>query len=253
MRAGRLLGTTILSVGMSAILWGLPGPATAAPILLGPTPYLSFNDSPFAGESFAYFYLENFEDGVLNTPGVSLSVTSPSSTVTTPTMFTDSVDADDGSIDGSGHGASLYLGGPSTSPSFSSATFTFDETILGALPTHVGIVWTDVGFSTNPVYGFGLVSFEAFDATASSLGTIGPTPIGDGLGAGQTAEDRFFGVTNSGGISKITISMDSHDWELDHLQYGQYVGQPVPEPSTWLLFTSGLAVVGMILWKKRRA
>ena len=242
-----------MSVAMSAILSGLPGLATAAPILLGPTPYLSFNDSPFVVGSFAYFYLEDFEDGVLNTPGVSLSVTSPSSTVTTPTMLTDSVDADDGAIDGSGHGASLYLGDIATSPSPSSATFTFDGSSLGGLPTHVGIVWTDVGFSTNPIYGFGNVSFEAFDASATSLGTIGPTPVGDGLGGGQTAEDRFFGVTNPSGISKITISMNSHDWEMDHLQYGRQAVQPVPEPSTWLLFTSGLAMVGMILWRKRRA
>lgn len=234
------------------MLAGLPGLATAAPILLGPTPYLSFNDSPFAVGSFAYFHLEDFEDGVLNTPGVSLSVTSLHTSVTPPSMFTDSVDADDGSIDGSGQGGhSLYLGNLETAPGPSSATFTFDATSLGALPTHVGIVWTDVGFSTNPLYGFGLVTFEAFDASASSLGIIGPTAVG-GLAPEKTAEDRFFGVTNPSGISKIIISMNSHDWEMDHLQYGRDV-VPVPEPSTWLLFTSGLAMTGMILWKKRRA
>jgi len=43
--------------------------------LLGPTPYLSFVDSPFnplqTSGGFAYFHLETFEDGLLNTPGVS--------------------------------------------------------------------------------------------------------------------------------------------------------------------------------------
>ena len=58
-------------------------------------------------------------------------------------------------------------------------------------------------------------------------------------------------MTNPGGISKITITMNSHDWEMDHLQYGRYV-VPVPEPSTGLLFTSGLVIAGMIVWRKRR-
>ena len=39
--------------------------------LLGPTPYLSFANSPFFGGAFSYFYLENFEDHLLNTPGVT--------------------------------------------------------------------------------------------------------------------------------------------------------------------------------------
>jgi hypothetical protein len=41
--------------------------------LIGPTPYLSSLDSPFNGPVFSYFFLENFEDGLLNVPGVTAS------------------------------------------------------------------------------------------------------------------------------------------------------------------------------------
>ncbi|CCH96089.1 hypothetical protein [Microcystis aeruginosa] len=75
----------------------------SAPTLLGPTPYLSFNDSPFKNVNFSYFYLENFEDGSLNVPGVTASSASglPFG-VEGPGFYTDSVDIDDGVIDGNG-------------------------------------------------------------------------------------------------------------------------------------------------------
>jgi len=53
----------------AALLVALPRLAAATPI--GPTPYLSFSDSPFSGGSFSWFYLEDFEDRLL-TPGVSI-------------------------------------------------------------------------------------------------------------------------------------------------------------------------------------
>ena len=44
--------------------------------LIGPLPYLSQADSPFAGGIQAgTVYLETFEDGALNTPYVSVSAT----------------------------------------------------------------------------------------------------------------------------------------------------------------------------------
>ena len=45
--------------------------ATAAPIFYGPTPYLQMSDSPFSALTLSYFYLETFEDGLLNTSGVT--------------------------------------------------------------------------------------------------------------------------------------------------------------------------------------
>ncbi|MEA5506355.1 PEP-CTERM sorting domain-containing protein [Halotia wernerae UHCC 0503] len=219
--------------------------ANAASIYLQTSSYQSLNDSPFQGSTYSYFYLEDFEDNFLNTPGVTASggrVLPPRPTNT----LTDSVDNDDGLINGSGSdGYSWYSEGNST------LRFAFDASVLGNLPTNVGIVWTDVGFSSHS-FGFGKVNFEAFDALNASLGIFDPTPVGDGSVNGQTAEDRFFGVFNTGGISAIEISMlDSTDWEVDHLQYGWVNPKSVPEPMTmWSLLTAG--AMGLCLRSQRR-
>jgi hypothetical protein len=142
--------------------------------------------------------------------------------------FIDSVDADDGSIDGSGsNGHSFFAGNGAAG-----ITFTFNQTTLGAFPTQVGIVWTD---------GDGTTTFEAFDPVGGSLGTIGPVSIAIPPNSGETAEDRFFGVTSAGGISAIKISNSSGGIEVDHLQYGLFqgatispcgLGAPTPTPTT---------------------
>jgi hypothetical protein len=204
---------------------------------LGPTPYLGPADSPFSGMPFGSFFLEDFEDGSLNTPGATATA---GWTVNPPGVFSDSVDGDDGAIDGSGTAGRAFFSGGTNS----TLTFSFNPAALGgSYPTAVGIVWTDVGLVTSGPLGFGPVSFSALDALGNSLGSIGPFTLGDGsaLGSspGGTAEDRFFGVTNAGGISSVTISMsNSTDWEVDHLQYGVAV---VPEPSSFVLVGIGLA------------
>ena len=134
---------------------------------IGPSPYLSFADSPFAATNFSsgYFYLENFESGILQTPGV----TATGGSVYGPAFNADSVDADDGVIDGAGTNGHAYLGDGVTG-----IHFNFSASTLGALPTHVGIVWTD-GSTFNDV------TFEAFDASNNSLGAI----VGNNLGGRQ--------------------------------------------------------------------
>ncbi len=215
----------------------LLAPATISAAALGPSPYLSFADSPFNGGSFSYFHLETFEDGALNTPGVAAS--GGVLAILPPAPLTDSVDGDDGGIDGLGNGGhSLFSNNDATSISF-----TFDANVLGALPTHIGIVWTDVGSSSLRI-GVDNVSLEAFDPFGNSLGTLGPFTLGDGLISGETAEDRFLGWADPGGISKFTISSaNSNDWELDHLQYARSAVQEVPESGPGLLGLTALLTV----------
>ncbi len=201
--------------------------------LLGPSPYLSAADSPLSSVVFAdYFHLEDFEDGALNTPGLSANA----GFATTPGPQIDSVDADDGVIDGSGNnGRPWYSGGGSTV-----LRFTFDGITLGDFPTHAGLVWTDVGIVSGGPLGFAEFVFEAFDPVGASLGVYGPFVLGDGSINGGTAEDRFFGFASAGGISAIEARMPtSGDWEVDHVQYGR-----VPEPAGVVSFGALLLIAG---------
>ena len=62
-----------MTVVTLALLAGLPWHAKAVPVFLGPSPYLSFANSPFNMPGLTYFHLENLEDGVFNTPGATPS------------------------------------------------------------------------------------------------------------------------------------------------------------------------------------
>ena len=192
--------TRLLLAG--AFAFGIAGAHGAT--FVGPSPYLSQSDSRFVPTGT--FHLDDFEDNALNTPGVTPS----SGSVIAPNTITDSVDADDGAIDGSGKAGHSFF----SSPGASGIRFTFDAGVLGSLPTAAGIVWTD---------GTGEILFEAFDALGTSLGTLGPELIASDTITGETDEDRFFGVYEAGGISAILISNTTGGIEVDHLQYGAAV------------------------------
>jgi hypothetical protein len=217
-------------------------PASAAAQFFGPTPYLSSADSPFAPASHTQFYLEDFEDGLLNTPGLSATGLGQVCVSNLTGCFLhvgleDSV----GNGGDANVGHSLFSGG-------GSLTLTFDAAALGALPTAAGLVWTD---------GADPIVFEAFDQNGVSLGTITGNSA-DGDFAGGTGEDRFYGVTNASGISKLIIS-DNSGIEIDHVQYGVDVPAPgggpggVPEPASWALMLCGFFGAGGLLRARRRS
>ncbi|MEM8639921.1 MAG: S8 family serine peptidase [Cyanobacteria bacterium P01_G01_bin.54] len=188
-------------------------PEQQATFLTPDQPYLSFEDSPFKDEPFSTFYLENFEDGQLNTPGVSVS----EGYILNPSSGTDSVDADDGQIDGNGSGGREWY-----NPFSSELTINFGAQELGQLPTHAGFALTDIGVSNITGQYVGNVTLEAFDANGLSLGTQTFENFGDNSPFGGTNEDRFFGVQYDEGISSLKISRDDGTTgiEIDHIQYG---------------------------------
>jgi uncharacterized repeat protein (TIGR01451 family) len=184
-------------------------------VFFGPASYLCQSDSPFfAGIMAGTVALENFEDGLFNQNGVTANF----GTVFTPGGLTDSVDCDDGVVDGLGTSGRSFFSGSGTP----GITFTFNSAILGGFPTQAGIVWTDGG---------GTITFAAFDATGASLGVVTGTHA-DGSNSGTTGEDRFYGISNPGGISSITILNSAGGIEIDHLQYG-----PVAAPTVNLTLT----------------
>ena len=217
---------------VTAALLGLAGSAGAALAgPLGPAAYLQASDSPFSALdlSAGYFYLENFEDGALNTPGVA-GITGGVPPLVSP--FSDSVDADDGAVDGLGsHGNSWFSASGTTG-------FTFDAPLLGTLPSHAGFVWTDGPFGT-------AVAFTAWGADGVTIVCSIPAgPVfGDNSFGGETAEDRFVGCSNAGGVSRIEATNTlGGDIEVDHLQYGWALSRSVPEPALLSLFALGGAL-----------
>lgn len=177
------------------------GLALATPVgaaeFFGPTPYLSAADTP-TGFTDGATFVEDFEDGVAD-PRLSFPL---GGSVIGPGGIVDSVDADDGTLDGSGTAGRSFFKFPP-----------FEVAFSAPFPTSAGVLWTDGGTPTD-----GAV-FEAFGPDGELLGTIGPFTLGDGNNNGGTSEDRFFGARDAGGISRLRLTHASGGIEVDHIQF----------------------------------
>lgn len=177
---------------LTGTLLALPVAAHAEAEFFGPVPYLSAADTP-PGFATGLTFIEDFEDN-----SVDRRLRRSSSSIVPPGGITDSVDADDGAIDGSGSNGHSLFG--------SSIRIDFEM----PFPTSTGMVWTD-GAASN-------VTFEAFGPSGESLGSIGPFMLGDGSISGTTDEDRFFGVRDAEGVSAIRF-ISGAVMEIDHIQF----------------------------------
>jgi len=238
---GRFLGV-LFAVAMVA-------PGYASTTFWGPTPYLSEADIPQGFyEDESPTALEDLEDGSLD-----FEITASSGSVLPPGPITDSVDGDDGFIDGSGlDGHSLYA-----TIGSNGITLSFASPVEAA-----AVVWTD---------GAGDATFEAFGPGMVFLGSIGPVAVGDGSHAGGTDEDSFFGAQDANGIAAIKLSNAAGGIEVDHIQFGE-APPPYLEPANTIaasygstsLKGSGLfnaltlllipvgAVIALRFWRRRR-
>lgn len=175
--------------------------------------------------------IEDFEDGLWNVPGMSIS---GGYLEECPDRPCNSVDGDDGVIDGSGaRGRSWTAGGPRLEISF-------DASVLGAAPLWVGVVVTDIGARGRFDSAFQVDLFGHDGRPVSSFTEW----IFSGLARepGDASEDRFYGAYLANGISAIAltnIDPDSPDpgaWQIDHVQFSF-----VPEPAPALFMGWGLA------------
>jgi len=186
-------------------------------------PYAQRSDSPWAaGIRQCSIYVEDFEDGLVNTPGLAmaLGIMSPGS----------SVDEDDGILgnqdDDTFHGRNWYAG--ASGPSLTArAEFTSDAS--GHYPTYAG--WVIDTYEDQDAF------FEAYDPSGNLVASYRYIL--------EWGDYQFVGVYAPQGIGAIQ-SRNNFNLSIDHVQYGY----AIPEPGTALLTaTAALAAAS----RRRRA
>ncbi len=244
-----------LLAAVTVVAATLCAPAQAETTVLGPTPYHSRADSPFPVDgSNPKFFLEDFEPPS-NLPPSDFIVGkfSPlgAQMVWGSIVRGSSVDADDGAIDGSGHtgwsgvATTYILFGTESEVDF--FTVQFDAQVLGFLPTAVGFV------ATAGAPGNG--GFSIYDPAGNRKDFAMPDISLNDLTA---ADDRFIGVIDPDGISRIEIGVRIDHapnggllgpmLQLDHFQYGLLV----PEPPAFELGCSAACLIGLFILAQSR-
>ena len=206
----RIMNTTLVSIGTYSVglttLTLLSGAALAG----GSTGFVSVAayrqpaDSPFISNTLI---IDTFEPGPL-VPGITTFGV-------TANIGGNSVDIDDGTLDGNGDaGKSLAIGswGPFTP---GSASFTYSSEVLGGLPTQVGLVITDLDLSEpkGPAVTTN-VTLQCILSDGSTVNTIYAV-----LSQPNNAlDDLFIGYSSSLGIASMSVFCEV-PMIVDHLQY----------------------------------
>lgn len=230
----------------------LAAPAQAAPVeFRTPTQYDSVYDSPYGSwvttpsAGSAEFYLEDFQDGQLNTPGLRIPQFDPGS----PTSVVRILDnagvgwGPDPNTPGRALSSFSIMAALSLPPIwYNSLNFEFDEAALGFLPTDFGFVWTDDNYGMH-------MRFSVYDREGNELGTL----TGGGTGAPQLYSVRF--DKGIGSVRLWTSKRQHEETELtvDHIQYGSRfvlrttdsADAAVPEPSALALLLLGGLMMGV--------
>lgn len=224
------------------LLAALPAMASAATTSYGPTAYLQHGDTPagFACDQ-CVLTIEDFEDNSLD-PFLNIpngEILPPNAMSGLPSSVTDSVDGDDGSVDGNGNGGYSWFSGAS-GPDDNVITINFAEDVKSA-----GLVFTDGDSSSTNI------KLEAFDDMGMLLATIDAGDLADGTFTGETAEDRFLGFQDTDGrIASLTLTMDlGLGIEIDHIHYQQY-STCIPEPASMGMIMMGM--FGLAGLRRRR-
>lgn len=188
---------------------------TAAAITGVTSGYLQTSNSPLVIGSAGY-KLDAFEPSSpsLATLGVSLSTLNGSSVTTT-----NSVDGDDGSVDGSGatgHSLNVITAGGATG-----ATFTFNNITIGAYPKSAAVAVTAANAS--------LLTFTTYDTFNAVSGTYNLSGVGT---SSATSDDFLFWASDPAGITAISVTSNSAATSmfLDHLQYDTLNTVPIAAP-----------------------
>jgi hypothetical protein len=209
-------------------------PTVAATVTYTSLPYRGRSDSPFFQSiQNGTTYVEDFEDRLANTPGLSMS------TGRTFDSLGQSVDEDEGVLNHLGQGRAWVVPNtplvPEGVPFSVRASFARDS--FGNYPTHAGAVI--LGFSRVDFGDFRY--FQAYDANGtgipgSALSALIPV-LPNITSQVSTAGDRFFGLIHEGGISSIVLGSSLY---FDHVQYGY---GPIPEPAAGTLLAGGLLLL----------
>ena len=216
-------------------LFGILPIANAGTTTFGPSAYLQTGDTPdgfFCAECVGW--IEDFELGAADS-FLTLSdgeLLGPNQFSGLMNSVTDSVDGDDGVVDGFGNGGNSWFVDGST------VTISFANTVKNA-----GLVFTDGDRVSTDII------LEAFDSGGNSLAVINGGDLADDMFTGETAEDSFMGFQDMDGqIASITVTMEGGTGlEIDHIHWQEAC---IPEPSANLIAAIGM--LGLLAYRRRR-